>query len=176
MADVGITSVNPISAKDAGVAGIGLAKLTDRHHVNKLKEISSELEELNTILRKHSALKRQIEAKNDGKSEVYDIHELHEKLIDFQEYFNRHITEGEKLDFDNPEALEALKAKSGKELEAISKKIEDCVGELKDKASDASNQVYLQGHLYTIVMNIFQELIRTDCRGKERLAQASRGH
>lgn len=176
MADVGITNVNPISANDAGVAGIGLAKLTDGHHVNKLKKISSELEELNTILRKYSALKRQIDARNDGKSDAYDITELHEKLIDFQEYFNSHVTEGEKLDFDNPEALEALKAKSGKELEAISKKIEDCVGELKDKASDASNQVYLQGHLYTIVMNIFQELIRTDCRGKERLAQASKGH
>lgn len=171
-----MSDVEIISANDAGVAGIGLAKLTDDHHVNKLKKISSELEELNTILRKYSALKRQIDGKNDGKSETYDIHELHEKLIDFQEYFNNHVTEDERLDFDNEEALKNLKAKSGKELEAISKKIEDCVGELKDKASDASNQVYLQGHLYTIVMNIFQELIRTDCRGKERLAQASRSH
>lgn len=181
MADEGLSSVEsvnsyegPITAQDAGFAAIQLGKHTDGHHVDKLKKISSELEEINTILRKFSALKRQLDGKNDGKSDTYDITELHERLIDFQEYFNEHISEGEKLDFNTAEAFEALKSKSGKELEAISKKIEDVVEDLKDKASDASNQVYLQGHLYTIVMTIFQELVRTDCRGKERLSQASR--
>lgn len=176
-----VDSIHPrqITARDAGAAGIQLAKFTDKCHVDKLKKISSELEVLNAILRKFSSLKRQLDAKNDGKSDSYDITEFHEKLIDFQNYFNKTVPEGEKLDFpsvDNPEAYAALKSKSAKELDAISKKIEDCLGDLKDQASDASNQVYLQGHLHRMIMDIFQELIRTDCRGKERLAQASRGH
>ena len=149
---------NLIPTHDSGAAAIHLAKHTDQNHVDKLKKISEELDEVNVMLRKFSALKRQLEAKNDGKSDSYDITELHEKLIDFQNYFNVNATEGEKLDFNNPEAKKALESKSAKELEAISKQIEDKVGELKDQASDASNQVYLQGHLYTIVMNIFQEL------------------
>ncbi len=170
------STVHLIPSHDSGAAGIQLAKHTDQVHVDKLKRISKELEEVNEMLRKFSALKRQIEAKNDGKSDTYDITELHEKLIDFQEYFNANATEGEKLDFNNKEAQAALKSKGSKELEAIAKKIEDTVGELKDKASDVSNQVYLQGHLYTVIMNILQELTRTNTRAKERLAQASRSH
>lgn len=173
-----VDSIHPyqINARDAGAAGIQLAGHTDRRHVNKLREISSQLEELNTVLRKFSSLKRQIDAKNDGKSDSYDVSSLHDKLLDFQDYFNEHIDEEEKLDLNNEEALKTLKSKSGKELDALSRKIDDCLGQLKDQASDASNQVYLQGHLHRMIMDIFQELIRTDCRGKERLSQASRGH
>jgi len=166
--------INPITAKDSGVAAVQLSRQTDGIHIDKLKKITSDLEEINCILRKFSALKREIDEKNDGKSDSYDITELHERLIDFQSHFNKNVTsEEEKLNFDNQEAYESLKTKTEKELDSTSKKIEDVLGELKDKASDASNQVYLQGHLYTIVMNILLELIRTDCRGKERLAQAS---
>lgn len=168
---------HPITARDSGAAAIQLSKHTDLIHVSKLKKITNELEDLNVILGNHAALRRAIDDKNNGKSDNYDISELHEKLITFQEHFNKSTpSEAEKIDFDNQIALDALKSKTGKELDAISRKIEDTLGEVKDKASDASNQVYLQGHLYTIVMNIFQELTRTDCRSKERLAQASRGH
>jgi len=163
-------------SNDPGLEGLHLAKDVDRHHTGKLKKITESLEELNHLMRKFSSLKRELEAKNDGKKRHYDVTELHEKLLDFQEFFNKDALESEKLNFDNEDAYKILKSKTSQELEAIGRKIEDALSSIKDQASDQTNQVYLQGHLYTIVMNIFQELIRIDSRGKERLAQASRTH
>lgn len=167
-----------ITTNDSGAAAIQLSRYNDALHVDGLNKTAGDLERKSGLLRFFSSLKRKIEAKNDGKSETYDIADLHEKLLDFQEYFNEHlVAEGEEpLNFDLKEVYEKLQSQSGKDLDSLSRKIEDGLIKLKDETSDATNQIYLKSHLYMIVMNIFQELIRTDCRGKERLAQASRTH
>lgn len=252
-----------ITSDDPGMAAIQLAMHTDRSHVDRLNKVSNELTQLGTMLQKHTHLKRQLEAVNDGKGEShdlsgfyerlqsfeneynsrlgvgeskinlnlykldnkssrdvkaiisqidsklnalsqdstektkltdlkksleeklksratdYDVTELYESLRAFQDFYNEHIAEGEeKIDLNlmKKENREALKGRTSKELEQITKYIEDVVEELKFKTSEKSTEVYKLGHLYTIVMQIFQELVRTENRGKDRLAQASRSH
>ena len=169
--------LSPIKKEiDCGALAVGLARDVDRIHIDKLQKITDSLEHINYLFSKFSSLKRTIEAKNDGKSNAYDITDLHESLIDFQNFFNENVLDREKLNFDNEGVYKSLKTQSSKELEVISKKIEDGLNTLKDTASDQSNQIYIECHLYTIIMNIFQELTRTDCRGRVRIAQASRSH
>lgn len=183
-----------IYSKDPGQAALGLGAGVDNHHANQLRKIAESVEGLNHTIRDYSSLKRGVERKNTGKSETYDISEhfnkLHDKFIDFEEMVKALFTEeeltklkteffgegAEEIDlksfFDSSQFHDALKACSGDQIEKLAKYLEDQVSEMKDKASDASNMIYLKGHLYTLVMNIFQEVIRTDCRAKERLAQA----
>ena len=185
---------NRISSKDPGQGALSLGSAVDSHHARELRKIAESVEGLNHTIRDYSSFKRSIDRTNTGKDKTYDISQhfdkLHEKFIDFEEMVKALFTEEEltqlkteffgegaeeidlKAFFDSEKFHDALKTRSGDQLEKLTKYLEDQVSEMKDKASDASNMIYLKGHLYTLVMNIFQEVIRTDCRAKERLAQA----
>ena len=181
-----------VRSKDPGIAALGLGAAVDTHHANQLRKIAESVEGLNHDIRAHSSFKRGIEAKNTGKNETYDISEFHDKLIELEEAVGELFTkeeltklktdffgeDAEEVDlksfFDSSQFYDALKSVSGDQIEKLAKYLEDQVSEMKDKASDASNMIYLKGHLYTLVMNIFQEVIRTDCRSKQRIAE--KGH
>ena len=161
-----------ITSRDPGISCIHLGKHTDDWHVTKLKEIGQSIQTLQKSVRDYAAAKRELDALVNKKNETYDITPIVDKCMDIQELLNEGLDANDKLNFRGSKIYEGLKNMKHEKAEALSKQLEDKLSELKDKASDASNQLYMKGHLYTLVMNILQEIVRTDSKGKERFAQA----
>ena len=163
---------NSIGSRDPSMACLQLAHFTDIWHSEKLKKIGDSIENFGKNIRSLATLKRGLGVVNNGNQKTYDVSHLSDKLLDIQDLLNEGLDEKDKVNFKGEEIYNGLKNMSVKDLEALSQQIEDKISEIKDKTGDASNQLYMQGHLYTLIMNIHQEIMRTAIKGQERFAQA----